>query len=131
MDRAMEFLKECGVFYLATVEEDQPRVRPFGAIFEYEGKLYTASNNTKKVFDQLMKNPKAEFSGMNKKGQWIRISCELYNDDRREVKEFALNEEKTLQSLYNIDDGIFAVLYFKNATATIYSFKDAPETFTF
>lgn len=130
MKRAMEFLKECKTFYLSTVEEDQARVRPFGAIFEYEGKLYTASNNTKKVFAQLMKNPKAEFCGMSN-GKWIRISCELYNDDRREAKEYALEAEKTLQSMYNIEDGIFSVLYLKNASATIYSFAGEPESFTF
>lgn len=130
MKRAMEFLKECGTFYLATVEGDQPRVRPFGAIFEYEGKMYTTSNSAKKVFTQLMKNPKAEICGMSN-GKWIRISCELYNDDRREVKEYALNDIKSLQTMYNIDDGIFSVLYFKNATATISSFTGEPETFTF
>lgn len=130
MKRALEFLRESGTFYLATVEGDQPRVRPFGIAFEFEGKLYTVSNNTKKVYAQLMNNPKAEVCGMSN-GKWIRIECELYNDDRREVKEFALSNEKVLQSLYHIDDGIFSVLYFKNATATISSFTSAPETFTF
>jgi len=130
MNKALEFLKECGVFYLATTEGDQPRVRPFGAVFEYEGKLYTCTNNTKQCFKQILKNPKIEISGMDKNGQWIRITGEVAIDDRREVKEFALEAVPTLKSLYSIDDGIFAVLYFKKGTATISSFTAEPETFS-
>jgi uncharacterized pyridoxamine 5'-phosphate oxidase family protein len=87
MKKALEFLQESGIFYLATTEGDQPRVRPFGAVFEYEGKLYIVTNNTKKCFNQTLQNPKVEISSMNKKGQWIRITGEVSNDDRREVKE--------------------------------------------
>lgn len=130
MERALEFLKECGTFYLATTEGDQPRVRPFGAIFEYEGKLYIASNNTKKCFKQMLENPKVEISGTNKKGQWIRLTGEIANDDRREVKEHALDTIPFLKNMYSIDDGIFAALYFTKGTATISSFSDEPETFS-
>ncbi|MDR3593680.1 pyridoxamine 5'-phosphate oxidase family protein [Clostridium sp.] len=129
MKKALEFLQESGTFYLATTEGDQPRVRPFGAVFEYEGKLYTATNNTKKCFKQMLENPKVEISGMNKKGQWIRVSGEVANDDRREAKEFAFEAVPSLKSMYNIDDGIFAVLYFTKGTATISSFTAEPETF--
>lgn len=130
MKKALEFLQECGTFYIATVEGDQPRVRPFGAIFEYEGKLYTVTNNTKKCFKQMMQNPKVEISGMNKKGQWIRLTGEVANDDRREVKEFALEAIPSLKSIYSIDDGIFTALYFTKGTATICSFTAEPETFS-
>ncbi|NMM64956.1 NimC/NimA family protein [Clostridium sp. P21] len=130
MKKALEFLKEIGTFYLATNEGDQPRVRPFGAVFEYEGKLYIVSNNTKKCFKQMMENPKVEISGMNKKGQWIRITGEVANDDRREVKELALEAVPSLKSMYSVDDGIFAVLYFTKGTATISSFTAEPETFS-
>lgn len=130
MEKALEFLKECGTFYLATTEGDQPRVRPFGAVFEYEGKLYIVSNNTKKCFKQMLENPKVEISGMNKKGQWIRLAGEVANDDRREVKELALDTIPSLKNLYSIDDGIFAVLYFTKGTATISSFTAEPETFS-
>ncbi|AWI05671.1 pyridoxamine 5'-phosphate oxidase family protein [Clostridium drakei] len=130
MKKALEFLKESGTFYLATNEGDQPRVRPFGAVFEYEGKLYIVSNNTKKCFKQMMENPKVEISGMNKKGQWIRVTGEVANDDRREVKELALEAVPSLKSMYNVDDGIFAVLYFTKGTATISSFTAEPETFS-
>lgn len=130
MKKALEFLKESGTFYLATNEGDQPRVRPFGAVFEYEGKLYIVSNNTKKCFKQMMENPKVEISAMNKKGQWIRITGEIANDDRREVKELALEAVPSLKSMYSVDDGIFAVLYFTKGTATISSFTAEPETFS-
>lgn len=130
MNKALEFLQESGIFYLATTEGDQPRVRPFGAVFEYEGKLYIATNNTKKCFKQMSENPKVEISSMNKKGQWIRITGEVANDDRREVKEFGLEAVPTLKSMYNIDDGIFAVLYFTKGTSTISSFTAEPETFS-
>ncbi|AKA67931.1 pyridoxamine 5'-phosphate oxidase family protein [Clostridium scatologenes] len=130
MKKALEFLKESGTFYLATNEGDQPRVRPFGAVFEYEGKLYIVSNNTKKCFKQMIENPKVEISGMNKKGQWIRVTGEVANDDRREVKELALEAVPSLKSMYSINDGIFAVLYFTKGTATISSFTAEPETFS-
>jgi uncharacterized pyridoxamine 5'-phosphate oxidase family protein len=130
MRRVLEFLKESGTFYLATTEGDQPRVRPFGAVFEYEGNLYITTNNTKKCFKQMMENPKIEISGMNKSGQWIRVSGEVANDDRREVKEFALNAVPSLRRMYSVDDGIFSVLYFTKGIATISSFTTEPETFS-
>ncbi len=130
MKKALEFLQESGIFYLATTEGDQPRVRPFGAVFEYEGKLYIVTNNTKKCFKQILQNPKVEISSMNKKGQWIRITGEVANDDRREVKEVALESTPSLKSMYSIDDEIFAVLYFTKGTATISSFTSEPETFS-
>lgn len=130
MKKALEFLRESGTFYLATTEGDQPRVRPFGAVFEYEGKLYIVTNNTKKCFKQMQQNPKVEISSMNKRGQWIRITGEVANDDRREVKEVALEAVPSLKSMYSIDDGIFAVLYFTKGTAAISSFTAEPETFS-
>ena len=129
MKRALNFLKEAGTFYLATVENDQPRVRPFGAVFEHEGKLYTVSNNTKKCFNQMMKNPKIEISGMNQKGEWIRITGEIANDERREVKELALELIPNLKRMYSVDDGIFTTLYFTKGNVIISSFNKEPETF--
>jgi len=131
MKRALEFLQDCGTFYLATTEGDQPRVRPFGAVFEHEGKLYTATNNTKACFKQMMANPKVEISGTNKNGQWIRIAGDVALDDRREVKALAFEAVPVLKTMYSIDDDIFAVLYFTKATATIASFTEKPETFSF
>ncbi len=130
MKKALEFLKESGTFYLATTEGDQPRVRPFGAVFEYEEKLYIVTNNKKDCFKQMLQNPKIEISTMNKKGQWIRVAGEVENDDRREVKEFALEAYPSLKRMYSLDDGIFAVLYFTKGTASIYSINGETETFS-
>jgi len=130
MNKTLEFLQESGTFYLATTEGDQPRVRPFGAVFEFENKLYIATNNTKNCFKQMLENPKVEISSMNKNGQWIRVSGEVANDDRCEVKEFALEAVPVLKSMYNINDGIFAVLYFTKGAVTISSFTAKPETFS-
>ncbi|NOW91712.1 putative pyridoxamine 5'-phosphate oxidase family protein [Clostridium beijerinckii] len=130
MKKALEFLKESGTFYLATTEGDQPRVRPFGAVFEYEEKLYIVTNNKKNCFNQMLQNPKVEISTMNKKGQWIRVAGEVENDDRREVKEFALEAYPSLKRMYSLDDGIFAVLYFTKGTASIYSINGETETFS-
>jgi uncharacterized pyridoxamine 5'-phosphate oxidase family protein len=130
MKKALEFLQECGTYYLATTEGDQPRVRPFGGVFEYEGKLYFTTGNTKSCFKQMIENPKVEISGMDKTGQWIRLTGEVANDERREVKELALETLPSLKNIYSIDDGIFSVMYFTKGTATIASFTAQPETFS-
>jgi uncharacterized pyridoxamine 5'-phosphate oxidase family protein len=130
LKKVLEFLQESGTFYLATNEGDQPRVRPFGVVFEYEEKLYIVTNNTKKCFMQMLENPKVEISAVNEKGQWIRVSGEVAHDDRRKVKEFALESAPSLKSMYSIDDGIFEVLYFTEGIAAIYSFTAEPETFS-
>lgn len=127
MEEVLNYLKSCGTFYLATTEGDQPRVRPFGAVCEFEGKLYITTNNKKKVFDQMMKNPKLEITGMNK-GTWIRVEGEAVHDNRREARVAMMEDNKAaLSSMYSVDDGIFEVLYLKNATATIYAFTNEPK----
>jgi len=107
MKKALEFLQETGTYYLATTEGDQPRVRPFGAVFEYEGKLYFATANTKKCFKQMLENPKVEICSINKEGQWIRVTGEVANDNRREVREAALEAIPSIKDMYSVDDGIF------------------------
>ena len=130
MNRAAEFLKNSGTFYLATTEGDQPRVRPFGAVMEYEGKTYICTNNTKECFKQMIKNPKVEISAMYQ-GEWIRICAEAVPDPRREAKKAMLDGMSSLRKMYSEDDGIYEVLYLNKATATIYSFTKEPESFVF
>jgi len=131
MKRALEFLKECRTFYVATVEGDQPRVRPFGAVCEYQGRLYIVTNNQKAVFKQILANPKIEICGVAPDRRWIRIAAEAVVDPDREAKAEMLRVNPVLNTMFSLDDGICEVLYLKNATATIYSFTAAPETFTF
>ncbi len=131
MKQVLDFLNECGVYYLATVEGDQPRVRPFGAACIFDDKLYLVTNNTKLVYKQLMANPKVEVCGMAG-GKWIRLSGELVRDDRREARVAMLAaNEASLGKLYTVDDGIMEVFYFKNATATFYSFSEEPKSVSF
>lgn len=125
MQEVYDFLKQCGVFYLATVEDDQPRVRPFGALAIWEGKLYTQTGRIKPVSKQLAANPKAEICAF-KDGTWLRVAATLVDDPRIEAQEAMLDANPGLKSRYQAGDGNTQVLYFKDATATFSSFT-APE----
>lgn len=130
MERVCKFLKDAGVYYLATVEGDQPRVRPFGTAHIFEGKLYIQTGKVKNVSRQIQKNSKAEISAMVG-GDWIRISCELIEDDRTVARQSMLDAYPSLQGMYKADDGNTVVYYLKDATATISSFTKAPEVIEF
>lgn len=132
MEKVLEYLKSCGTFYLATSEENgQPHVRPFGAVCEFEGKLYIVTNNKKKVYNQMLKNPKVEISAMTK-GTWIRLEAEAIRDDRREARVAMMDDNKAaLERMYTVDDNVMEVLYLQNATATISSFTAEPNVITF
>lgn len=130
MQRVCDFLKEAGVYYLATVEGDQPRVRPFGTAHIFEGKLYIQTGHVKPCAQQLMANPKAELCAFHK-GTWLRIACDLIEDDRVEARKSMLDAYPNLRRMYDENDGNTMVLYMKNATATFSSFTAAPEVVTF
>ena len=129
MKGAYNFLRNCGTFYLATEENGQPRVRPFGAISDFEGKLYIETNNQKKVYQQLKKNGKVEICGMNG-GRWIRIEGTVKEDLRREARVAMLEDNPSLKKLASPDNGTMTVFYFENGTATIYSFTEEPKVIT-
>ena len=130
MKRVVDFLKEAGTYYLATVDGDQPRVRPFGTAHVFEGKLYIQTGKVKDVSKQIHANPKVELCAF-KNGEWLRIAGELVEDDRREARQSMLDAYPSLQQMYSVDDGNTEVFYLKNATATFSSFTKAPETLTF
>ena len=130
MERVCQFLKEVGTYYLATMEADQPRVRPFGTAHVFEGKLYIQTGKVKPVSKQLMANPKAEICAFHA-GTWVRISGELVEDDRVEARKSMLDAYPSLRKMYDENDGDTQVFYFKNATATFSSFTAAPETIQF
>ena len=127
MQEILDFLHECQTYYLATVENDQPRVRPFGTAEQFEGKLYIQTGKKKDCYKQLLENPKAEICAY-KDGKWLRISGELIPDDRLEAKKDMLDKNPNLRSMYDENDDNTIVLYFKDATATFYSFTEAPRT---
>lgn len=130
MERVVKFLKDAGVYYLATIEGDQPRVRPFGTAHIFEGKLYIQTGKVKDVSKQLLANPKAEICAF-KNGEWIRVAGELMEDDRVEARQSLLDAYPSLQKMYAADDGNTQVFYFKDATATISSFTHEPEVIRF
>ena len=120
MEKVLQFLKDAETYYLATVEGDQPRVRPFGTAHIFEGKLYIQTGKVKDVSKQLHANPKAEICAF-KGGEWIRV----------EARQSMLDAYPSLQKMYAADDGNTEVFYFKNATATISAFTHEPEVITF
>ena len=130
MKRVNDFLKEAGVYYLATVEGDQPRVRPFGTVNIFEDKLYIQTGKVKPTSRQLLENPKAEICAFHN-GTWIRVAGELVEDDRVEAKKAMLDAYPNLRRMYDENDGNTQVFYFRNAVATFASFTAPAETVTF
>ena len=130
MKEVQEFLKSCGVYYLATVDLDKPRVRPFGTAEIFEDKLYIQTGKSKDVYKQIESNPNVEICAF-KDGVWLRVNGKLVSDDRIEAKEDMLNKNPELKSMYSATDSNTIVLYFESATATFYSFTDAPRIISF
>ena len=130
IDKVYYFLDDAKTYYLATVEGDQPRVRPFGTILLYDGKLYIQTGKVKSVSKQIAENPKVELCAFMD-GTWLRIAGELVNDDNHDVKVAMLEKMPELKAMYSADDDNTQVLYFKNATATFSSFTAEPEVVTF
>jgi len=121
MKEVQEFLKECGVYYLATVDGNEPKVRPFGTAEIFEDHLYIQTGKNKNVFKQIEKNPNVELCAF-KDGRWIRVSGELIADDRVEAKKDMLDKNPNLRGMYDENDDNTQVLYFKNGVATFSSF---------
>lgn len=125
MKEVHDFLKKCGTYYLATVEGDQPRVRPFGTIDIFEDKLYIQTGKSKEVSKQIQANSKVEICAFAD-GTWVRIAGKLVRDDRVEAKKHMLDAYPQLQAMYSAEDDNTEVLYFEEATATFSSFTEAP-----
>ncbi len=130
MQKVLDFLKSAGTYYLATMDGDQPRVRPFGTAHIFEGKLYIQTGKVKPVSKQIAANPKVEICAF-KDGTWLRLSGELVEDDRVEARKSMLDAYPELRSMYDENDGNTQVFYFKNATATFSSFTAEPKTIKF
>ena len=127
MNKIVEELRKTGVFYIATVDEGgQPRVRPFGAVAEFEGKVYFCTNNQKACYAQMLAQPKTEISGMAPDGTWLRVTGKLVRDDRDEARAAMLAANESLKDMYRVGDGIFEVLYLEDAACTKYSFTADP-----
>lgn len=128
MNKIVEELRNTGVFFLATIDDDsQPRVRPLGAVAEFEGRVYICTNNTKAFYNQMLKNPKVEISGCAPDGTWIRLSGKAVRDERDEAKKAMLDQNESLSGMYSVGDGIFEVFYIDGISCTKYSFTASPE----
>jgi uncharacterized pyridoxamine 5'-phosphate oxidase family protein len=130
MEEVYEFLKKCGAYYIATMDGDQPRVRPFGTVLIFENRLYIQTAKAKNVSKQIQKNPKVEICGMAG-DRWVRVEAAAVEDDRTEVRQKMLDAYPQLKSMYSADDGNNQVLYLKNATAVFYSFGGEPKAVKF
>ena len=126
MEEVFELLKKIGTYYLATLDGDKPRVRPFGTVDLYNGKLYIQTGKKKDVSKQIEKNPNVELCAFQD-GIWVRVAGKLVNDDSREAKKHMLNNYPNLRGMYNEDDDNTQVLYFEDGVATIYSFTSQPK----
>ena len=130
MKEVQEFLKECGVYYLATIDNNKPRVRPFGTAEIFDNHLYIQTGKKKDVFKQIEKNNNVELCGF-KDNRWIRVSGNLILDDRIEAKKDMLDKNPNLRNMYNENDDNTAVLYFESAQAIISSFTEEPKIINF
>ncbi len=130
MQEVYDFLKACGTYYLATVEGDQPRVRPFGTIDIFEGKLYIQTGKVKEVSKQIQANPKVEISAFAE-GKWLRVAGKLVRDDRYEAKAHMLDNYPHIKRMYSAEDDNTEVLYFEDAVATFSSFTEPPRVVEF
>ncbi len=130
IEKVEKFLKEAGVYYLATTVDNKPYVRPFGTINLFEGKLYIQTGRVKDVYKQIYENNNVEICAFSN-GKWIRVSGKLKEDPRREAKVDMLEKYPDLKNMYSADDDNTVVLYFENGKATIYSFTAQPEVIEF
>ena len=130
MEEVFDFLKKAGVFYLATIDGDKPRVRPFGAINIFEDKMYIQTGKIKNVSKQMQINPNVEICAFTE-GKWLRIEAKAVRDDRREAKVSMLEANPSLKGMYSADDDNTEVLYLENVKATFYSFTEEPKTINF
>lgn len=127
MNEILKFITDSKVFYIATVEGDKPKVRPFGFAMEHQGKIYFCTNNKKDVYNQLNSNPYFEVCTMSDKGEWIRLQGKAVFDSSIDAKAKAFEVMPGLEKMYKTSDNpIFEVFYIAEGEATLYSFSDAP-----
>ena len=127
MNRVVEELKKVKVFYIATIDGDQPRVRPFASVTEFEGNAYICCGNFKEVYKQIKNNPKVELCGMSDGMTWLRVSAKCVEDNRIEVQKIMLDDPTGPKGIYEAGDGKFVTFKLEDIVATKYSFTSAPE----
>ena len=126
-ERIVRILRQAKTFFFATVDGDQPRVRPYNAVVEFDDKVYFYTNNHKSAFKQMMDSPKIELCALISEERWIRVSGKIVFDYRPEVKKAMLDANQELKKMYSEDDKIFEVFYLSNMSAAIHSLHERPE----
>ena len=127
--KVYDFLENAGTFYLATVEGDQPRVRPYGAMLYYEDKIYIMAFGKTNATRQIADNQKAELCAF--KGQTLRIECKLVEDNRPDVGRALVDKMPSLKSALGENGENGVMYYLKDATATFFKLMEPVETITF
>ena len=127
MNRVVEELKKVNVFYIATIENDEPKVRPFSSVAEFEGHAYLCTGNFKDIYRQIKQNPHIELCGMYDGGTWLRVSAVCVEDNRLEVQQAVLNDPTGPSQLYSAGDGRFVTYRLDEVKALKYNFYSAPE----
>ena len=130
MQTVHDFQKKAGTYYLATIDGDQPRVRPFGTINMFEGRLYIQTGKKKDVAQQITANPKVELSAFDGE-TWMRVAATLVEDNRAEAQESMLGAYPSIRGMYAVNDGNNVVYYLKDAVATFYTFGGEPKEVRF
>jgi uncharacterized pyridoxamine 5'-phosphate oxidase family protein len=128
MNEVIKFLKDNPTFYLATVDGNIPKVRPFGFVMEFEGKVYFATGNQKDVYKQLKENPHFEVSTTSQSGEWLRLKGKAVFNTTKQSKQAAFDAAPFLSSMYSVDDSIFELFYITDAEATFNDMKGASRT---
>ncbi|WP_425060183.1 hypothetical protein SCACP_08520 [Sporomusa carbonis] len=128
MNEVLKFLKENPIFYLATVDGDIPKVRPFGFVMDFEGKLHFCTNNQKDVYKQLKANPHFEVCTTSQTGEWLRLKGKAVFNTSKQTKQAALDAMPRLANMYSVDDSIFELFYIENAEATFQDMKGNSRT---
>nr|MDD6335717.1 pyridoxamine 5'-phosphate oxidase family protein [bacterium] len=130
MQEVYAFLKKCGTYFLSTLEGDQPRVRPFGTICLFEGRLYILTGKRKPVSRQIAANPRVELCALEGR-KWLRVAATLVEDDRLQAQQAMLEDYPELQHVYRPGDGNTQVFYLKDATATFSTYTQPPHIIRF
>ncbi len=128
MNEVFKFLNECGVFFVSTIDGNQPRVRPFSFVMEYEGKLCFATSNKKPFYAQLMTNSNIEICATTKDLRWLRLSGKAVFCTKMEAKAQALETMPALKNMYSVEDEIFEIFYIENAIANFCSMNGDNKT---
>ena len=105
MSKVNDFLTEAGVFFLATCDGDQPKLRPLGAHFEFDGKVMFGVGDFKDVYRQLAANPKTEIVAAKPDGHWLRYTGKAVFEDDPGYAEKALDAMPQLRGIYNEETG--------------------------